>query len=129
MSVFSPRTLETLRTAVRNTMLSTCCIGSPQLGSKSGTAPAKTTYSYGNDIPCSVASPVLRGEKEDGTQKPEEKLLIKLPFGTVIDETYRIKLTSRYGEACELYYKVVGLPHVGIAAVDCLAEIIKGETR
>lgn len=115
--------LTELRNAAVESMQSVCLIG--VLETSRGSAGAvKESFVYDEDdrVPCGVEMLTGQAQREefrtaDGTVVQAE-VRLRLPHGTVIDETSKVRLLVAYGEdLTAVDYDVLGTPAVGVTAV------------
>lgn len=87
------------------------------------------SWEAGAEIPCRVdLTPYIRNEA-DGSQVPQESFWIRVPLGTVVTRTSRIRLTQLWGKP--ITYQEFAVISEPIQTPDCIsayAQRIVGET-
>lgn len=114
--------LANMRETQESAMLDQCVIlsfGEEQMDAYGYKTPA---YTEGPLIACglSFSSAYLHREAESAfTQKPLADATLRLPYGTVIKETDRVRVTHRFGiaEPAPVTYEIAGLPSYGPSGV------------
>jgi hypothetical protein len=105
-----------------------CQIGFPSFGTSHD--PQAASWTYGATIICGedTSRPT---ETVDGADATITDGTIRVPTGTLVDSTCRIKLTKRDTEtlAAPEYYAVVGTPQRGLSCTVCRVKRITWESE
>jgi hypothetical protein len=118
MNALSTAELSHMQAANTSAMWDTCCIVSRTAGLLDEFGNPADVWTEGADLACGLD---MRTSYEvlQGTQVPVRAPRLRLPFGTVVTNLDRIKITKRYGVtlAAPLMYEIIGPPRQGPVGV------------
>lgn len=87
------------------------------------------SYTWGSEIACGF-NPNPGGESADGAESGVNVAEIRLPHGTTVTSTSRVRITHRSGAAVtEQDWAVDGDPHVGPTGIVVALKAIHGGRR
>lgn len=121
MDAFTTLEMAAMQSAAEDTMMDTCVVQTVST-SKDATGYPVPSTSDGSAIACGVnVTGRSRGKHErqlDTMLVTKADVLIRVPSGTDISETDKIKVTHRFGVelSTPISYEVVGVPEEGVSA-------------
>jgi len=116
-----------LRAAAQAAMRDTCQIGTRS--TPTGNDPGAVTWTYATAIPCGL-SVMTRGETVDGAQATLTDAVLRLPWGTAITSSNRVKLSTQAGVTLSPapVYAVQGEPYQHVSNVQVRLARVTGES-
>ena len=116
-----------IRTAAQAAMRDTCQTGTR--GTPTGNDPGAVSWTYATAIPCGLHV-TTKGETVDGAQATVTDAVLRLPWGTVINSSNRVKMITQAGDTLSPspVYAVQGDPYQHISNVQARLVRVTGES-
>jgi predicted RecA/RadA family phage recombinase len=87
------------------------------------------TFTYGDEIACGI-NQTPAGEASDGSEAGVTGVTCRLPLGTAVTSTSRVRVTKRCGtDTTDEDYAVEGDPHVGQTCIVVNLQRVHGARR
>lgn len=121
-AVFSPEQLARMQATQQAHMPDACVIEHFTSGAAQDEhGKVLDDYVAGYTGPCGINFPAARYEALNGTSEPLVDARLRLPLGTVVNSTDRVRITHRFGvpELTPQTYEIVGSPGPGPSGLIC----------